>query len=69
MIKVIPDLPDHVLGLTARGEVTADDYKTVLVPALEEKLSKQKKGSDWLYATENLQGFTAGPLGKTRRSA
>ncbi len=59
MIDVISDLPDNVLGLTASGEVTADDYKTVLVPALEEKLSKHKK-IRLLYATDNLLGFTGG---------
>ena len=59
MINVISDLPDNVLGLTASGAVTADDYKTVLVPALEEKLSKQNK-IRLLYATENLSGFTGG---------
>lgn len=43
MIEVIVDLPDNVLGLVARGEVTADDYKNVLVPALEKKLARVRK--------------------------
>lgn len=43
MIEVMTDLPDRVLGLNASGEVTANDYKTVLVPAIEEKLTKHKK--------------------------
>ena len=43
MIERITDLPDRVLGLRASGEVTADDYKQVLVPALEEKLGQHRK--------------------------
>jgi hypothetical protein len=43
MIEVITDLPDRVLGVKASGEVATDDYKTVLVPAIEEKLTRHKK--------------------------
>lgn len=40
MLNRIIDLPDNVLGIEATGQVTAEDYETVLVPALEEKLGK-----------------------------
>ncbi len=43
MIELITDLPDRVLGLKATGEVTAEDYTNVVVPALEQKLSSLKK--------------------------
>ncbi len=43
MLKRIIDLPDNVLGIEASGEVTADDYQSVLVPALEEKLRMIRK--------------------------
>ncbi|MGB5810224.1 MAG: STAS/SEC14 domain-containing protein [Polyangiales bacterium] len=43
MIELIHDVPERVLALKASGEVTARDYQDVLVPALEEKLSKIKK--------------------------
>jgi hypothetical protein len=43
MLKRIIDLPDNVLGIEASGQVTAEDYQTVLVPALEAKLRKTKK--------------------------
>ena len=43
MIKLIPGLPDNVLGFEAFGIVTAEDYETVLIPAVEAKLKEQKK--------------------------
>jgi hypothetical protein len=42
MLEVLPHLPSNVLGIQARGEVTADDYRSVLVPAVEEKLSRHE---------------------------
>jgi hypothetical protein len=35
MIVEIPGLPDNVLGFAAKGTVTANDYETVLLPAVE----------------------------------
>ena len=55
MIKLIPDLPNNILGFEASGIVTGNDYETVLVPAVEEKLAEFPKvrllyhlGSDFL---------------------
>jgi hypothetical protein len=36
MVEKIPDLPDDVLGYTARGTATSDNYESVIIPALEE---------------------------------
>ena len=41
MLQLIEDLPDHVVGVRAINAVTEDDYKKVLLPALEE-LNKRK---------------------------
>ena len=38
MIKIISDLPNNVLGFESSGTVTGEDYETVLIPAVEEKL-------------------------------
>ena len=38
MIKIIQGLPDNTLGFEAGGKVTGNDYETVLIPAVEEKL-------------------------------
>ena len=40
MLKVIEDLPDHVVGIRASGQVTAEDYQNVLVPEIEKRLSR-----------------------------
>ncbi len=40
MLKLMPNLPDGVLGVVASGEVIASDYETVLVPAIEAALAK-----------------------------
>jgi hypothetical protein len=35
MVEKIPDLPDNVLGFTAKGTVTASDYESVIIPAVD----------------------------------
>jgi hypothetical protein len=37
MIKLIGNLPDKVLAITATGHVTSDDYRTVVTPAVNSK--------------------------------
>ncbi len=41
MLQLIQDLPAHVAGVTAKGEVTKEDVETVLVPALDELVKKE----------------------------
>ncbi len=43
MIELIRDLPDDVLGIEARGEVTGEDYEQVLIPAVERHLERRSK--------------------------
>ena len=43
MIKLLTDLPENVLGFSAHGLVTAQDYSNVLVPAVEATLAKRPK--------------------------
>ncbi len=43
MLELIPDLPDQVLGVRAIGDVEDDDYDDVLVPAIEDRLSRHDK--------------------------
>jgi hypothetical protein len=40
MLIPITGLPPNVIGFEARGEIHADDYKTVLVPAIDGLLAK-----------------------------
>lgn len=60
MLKIIDDLPDDVLGLEASGEVTADDYRSVLVPALEAKLAKYPKARLLYVLGPGFEGFSGG---------
>jgi hypothetical protein len=43
MMKLIPGLPDNVVGVRAAGEVEDDDYEDVLVPAIDEALKTNDK--------------------------
>ncbi len=38
MLTTMTDLPDGVIGFSAEGTVTDADYKTVLIPAVEDAL-------------------------------
>jgi len=38
MILILSDMPDGTIGFEAIGQVTADDYRDVIAPALERRL-------------------------------
>lgn len=62
MMDLIYNLPDHVLGIVASGEVTASDYETVLVPAIEAKLAGQGKLRILYQLGPAFTGFSAGAV-------
>jgi hypothetical protein len=43
MLEILPGLPDQVLGIKATGEVEDDDYEEVLVPAIEDRITRHAK--------------------------
>ena len=43
MMKLLSNLPDHVVGISASGQIDAKDYETVLIPALDAALQKHKR--------------------------
>lgn len=57
MIEKIPDLPENVLGFTAKGTVTANDYETVLIPAVEALFARQGKVRFLYHLGEGFSGF------------
>ena len=57
MLKIMNDLPENVLGVTAEGKITGTDYETVLIPALEEKLDSHKTISLIYHLGSNFTGF------------
>jgi len=62
MIKRIPDLPDHVIGLTATGTVTANDYESVVIPAVEAQFARREKVRLLYRLDEGFSGFEAGAM-------
>ncbi|MEO8009475.1 MAG: STAS/SEC14 domain-containing protein [Betaproteobacteria bacterium] len=59
MVEQIPDLPDNVLGFTAKGKVTAKDYESVIIPAVEAFFSRQPKGRFLYHLGDDFSGFEA----------
>jgi len=62
MIEPIRDLPENVLGFRAKGTVTGADYETVIIPAVEAKLSKHPKVRLLYQLGEEFTGFDAGAM-------
>jgi hypothetical protein len=60
MLERISDLPEHVLGVTAHGEVSAEDYRNVLVPAVEASLAKHHRVRLLYVLASDFTGFTRG---------
>ncbi len=62
MLERISDLPDSVVGIRASGEVTGDDYRNVLTPAVKEALESGHKVRLLYVLGEDVKGlgFTAG---------
>ena len=57
MIETIPGLPDGVLGFSAKGTVTADDYESVIIPAVEAQFARQKKVRFLYHLGPEFTGF------------
>jgi hypothetical protein len=62
MIEQIPNLPDSVLGFTAKGTVTANDYESVIIPAVEALFAKQNKVRLLYHLGEDFGGFEAAAM-------
>ena len=62
MIEKIPDLPENALGFTAKVTVTANDYESVIIPAVEELFSHQKKIRFLYHLGEDFTRFEAAAM-------
>jgi len=60
MLEIIRNLPSHVLGIKAIGQVTAEDLKTVLHPALNEQVEKFDAINYLLVLDTSVKNFTTG---------
>ena len=62
MIEKIADLPDNVLGFAAKGTVTENDYQSIIIPAVEELFSRQRKVRFLYHLGEEVTGFEAAAI-------
>jgi len=62
VIELMSDLPEGVLGFTASGKVTGEDYEKVVVPAVEAGLEQQPRLSLIYHLGERFTGFAAAAM-------
>lgn len=62
MIESIPDLPGQVVGIVASGQVTASDYETVVIPAIESALTTHESVRILYQLGPAFTGFTSGAM-------
>jgi hypothetical protein len=62
MLEIVEDMPGNILAIKASGEVTAEDYETVMVPAVEGKLKKFDKVRMLYEIGPEMSGFSAGAM-------
>ena len=60
MLERLTDLPNSVMGIKASGEVTGDDYRKVLVPAVEEALKDDAEVRLLYVLGDDVTGLSAG---------
>ena len=61
-MKLLTNLPDYVVGVSASGQIDAKDYETVLIPAIESALQKHKRIRVLYQLTTAFEGFTTGAM-------
>ena len=57
MIRLMSDLPENTIGIVATGRVSADDYESVLIPAVETSLEDHDKIRLLYYVDKQFDGF------------
>lgn len=62
MITLIKNLPDDIIGFNYNEEVTAADYESVVFPAVEAVVKKNKDPKVLLRLDEHFQGFKLGAM-------
>jgi hypothetical protein len=57
MVERIPDVPPNVLAFRAKGKVTADDYESVIIPAVEATFARHEKVRFLYHLGAEFAGF------------
>lgn len=60
MLSIITDLPNHVVGIKATGEVNKNDFETVLIPALDDLVKRTGEINYLLQLDTEVKNFTIG---------
>lgn len=60
MIEPIPDLPDNVVGFTAKGKVTARDYESIIIPAVDAAFARHRKIRFLYHLGKEFSGLDGG---------
>jgi hypothetical protein len=62
VIKTLEDMPEGVIGLEAVGTVHSDDYKDVLVPAVDAAVAAGDKVRMVFVCGSEFEGFSSGAM-------
>ena len=62
MIHLLPNFPDFVVGISAVGEVTAHDYETIFIPAIEAALKSHQRVRVLYHLGPDFTSFTPGAM-------
>jgi len=60
MVDLMSDLPDTVVGVEARGTVTAADYDSTIIPAVEALFARHGKARFLCHLGDRFEGIEAG---------
>ena len=62
MIEMLKGFPDTVLAAACRGQVTREDYETVLIPAVEAALKRHPKLRLYYEIAPDFTGIAPGAV-------
>jgi len=62
MVTIMPESHANVVGIKAEGKVTDEDYKTIIIPAIDAMLAENDKGNFLYYLSPEFAGFELGAM-------
>ena len=62
MIELLSNFPDHIVGVSASGQVNAADYEAILIPAIEAALKKHDRIRFFYQLGPQFTSFTSGAM-------
>jgi len=60
MITIIPGSPENVAAFNATGEVTREDFESLVIPLVKQKVDQYNELNYLLYLDTDLDNFTMG---------